>query len=303
MRYIEMGTRQVSVVGLGAWQFGTQEWGYGSEFGRVDVEAIILRALDLGVNLIDTAEVYADGRSEELIGEAVRDQRDRVFLATKVAQPKADQAKVIRAASGSLRRLQMETIDLYQVHSHDPSTPQEHTMAGMRELRSEGLIAQVGVSNYSRKQWQEAEEALGGPIVANQVEYSLLDRRPEAELLPFAQDAGRVIIAYSPLAKGLLSGRYDEDNLPGGVRVGDPTFARDNVRKALPLIEELRVVAAARRVTPAQVAMAWLLSASKVVVIPGAKSVAQMEQNAAAADILLTNDEWSRLDVLSRPFL
>lgn len=303
MRYIEMGTRQVSVVGLGAWQFGTQGWGYESEFGRADVEAITRRALDLGVNLIDTAEVYADGRSEELIGEAVREQRDQVFLATKVAPPKADKSRVIRAAEGSLRRLQMETIDLYQVHWPDPSTPHEHTMAGMRELQSKGLIGQVGVSNYSRRQWREAEDALGGPIIANQVEYSLLDRRPEAELLAFAQEADRVIIAYSPLAKGLLSGRYSEANLPGGVRVGDPTFSRDNVRKALPLIAELRVVAAAHSVTPAQVAMAWLLSTPNVVVIPGAKSVAQMEQNAAAADIVLTNNEWSRLEVLSRPFL
>lgn len=169
-------------------------------------------------------------------------------------------------------------------------------MRGMRRLQEEGVIRHVGVSNYPLQRWREAERALGGPVLSNQVRFSLVDRRPERELLPFAQAEGRVVIAYSPLAQGLLSGRYDEQNRPRGqVRRISPLFSRSGLAAAAPLLEAIREVGRAHSASSAQVALAWLVRRPNVLAIPGASSVEQVEQNAAAADLELTDDEDARL--------
>ena len=151
------------------------------------------------------------------------------------------------------------------------------------------------MSNYGLRRWQAAEAALGGPVVSNQVRYSLLTRRPERELLPHAAAAGRLIVAYSPLAQGVLAAKYTADTAPAGVRAGNLLFSAENLRRAEPVLQALRELATAHQATPAQVALAWVVSHPGVVAIPGAKSVAQVEANAAAADLRLAPDELAHL--------
>jgi aryl-alcohol dehydrogenase-like predicted oxidoreductase len=176
-------------------------------------------------------------------------------------------------------------------------------MRGMSALQRVGLVGEVGVSNYPLARWQAAERALGGRVLSNQVRYSLADRAPEKDLLPFAAEAGRVIIAYSPLAQGLLSGRYDRDNRPANrVRAGNPLFLPENLDRAGQLIGVLREVADARQATPAQVALAWVIRHPAVTAIPGASSVEQLESNVAAAEIELPDDEYAALSAASDQF-
>jgi aryl-alcohol dehydrogenase-like predicted oxidoreductase len=304
VRYVEACGLRMSVIGLGAWQFGSPEWGWGTQFGPAEALAVVDRARSLGITLIDTAEVYGRGGSERLLGRALADPEARasVVLASKVAPIWPTRDRVAAAARGSLARLGTDHLDLYQVHWPNPLVPQRSTMAGMRTLQAGGLVRQVGVSNYSLRRWRAAEAALGGPVVSNQVRYSLLTRRPERRLLPYAAAAGRLIVAYSPLAQGVLAAKYTADTAPGGVRAGNLLFSAENLRRAEPVLAALRELAAAHQVTPAQVALAWLVSHPGVVAIPGATSVAQVEANAAAADLRLAPDELAHLTAAADRF-
>jgi aryl-alcohol dehydrogenase-like predicted oxidoreductase len=302
MRYIEVGGVRLSVVGLGTWQFGSPEWGYGKDFEHNEAVRITERALDLGINLIDTAEIYGFGRSERAVGKAIRGRRDQAFIASKIAPAVPFDPVVHQRAVGTLRRLGVEKVDLYQAHWPNPVFPQDPLFRALGRLQREGLVSHIGVSNYSLAQWQSAERALGGKVLSNQVQYSLVDRRPERELVPWAQDNDRVIIAYSPLGQGLLSGRYNRDHRPNGVRAMRPLFLPSNLDRAAELIDTLRGVADAHGATPSQVALAWLVRRPNVVVIPGASSVAQLESNVAAADLQLSDDEAARLSDASDRF-
>jgi len=292
MKYVEVGGARMSAVGLGTWQFGSTEWGYGAEYSDKEAGAIVRRALEVGITLFDTAEIYGMGRSERILGRALQGRRDGAFLATKILPVLPLGPVVLRRARGSARRLGVDRLDLYQLHQPNPLVPLSSTMPAFAQLMDEGLVRHAGVSNYSLDRWQAAEQALGRPVLSNQVRFSLVDRRPERVLLPWAQAHDRLIIAYSPIAQGLLSGRYGADTRPVGiVRSGSPAFHPENLRRIEPLVGVLRDVAGAHGVTPAQVALAWLIRRPNVVVIPGASSVAQVEANAAAADIELTDGE------------
>src|SRR6201990_1045799 len=176
-------------------------------------------------------------------------------------------------------------------------------MRGMSTLQRVRLVGEVGVSNYPLARWQAAEKALGGRVLSNQVRYSLADRAPEKDLLPFAAEAGRVVIAYSPLAQGLLSGRYDRANRPANrVRAGNPLFLPENLDRASELIGVLREVADAHRAAPAQIALAWVIRHPAVTAIPGASSVEQLESNVAAAGIDLSADEAAALSAAADRF-
>ena len=302
MKHVDVpGLGQVSRVGLGTWQFGSREWGYGQDYAsgtatrRATVDSrssgtatrIVARARELGVTLFDTAEIYGFGRSERILGDALGADRDRVVVASKVF-PVAPFPPVIRGrAEGSARRLQLDRIPLYQVHQPNPVVPDSVIMPGMRSLLERQRIGAVGVSNYSLRRWRKADAALGQPVVSNQVRFSLAHPAPLQDLVPFAEQENRVVIAYSPLAQGLLGGRYTEHNRPGGVRAVNPLFTAENMRRAAPLLDTLRDVAAAHDAKPAQVALAWLIGLPRVVVIPGASSVEQLESNVAAADLEL----------------
>ncbi len=248
------------------------------------------------MTLFDTAEVYGFGRSERILGRAVSGQRDAVFLATKILPVLPVAPVVEQRAVASASRLGVTRIDLYQVHQPNPVIRDATIMRGMRSLQRVGLVADVGVSNYSLSRWQAAEAALGGRVLSNQVRYSLVAPGPGRDLVPFAERSGHVVIAYSPLGQGLLSGSYHRSHRPANrIRGMNPLFLPDNLERAEELIGVLRQVAAAHSATPAQIALAWVIRSPAVVAIPGASSVAQLESNVAAADIDLADDEWRAL--------
>jgi aryl-alcohol dehydrogenase-like predicted oxidoreductase len=292
MRYLDVGTTpKISKIGLGAWQF-SREWGYGDAYAERDADAIVQRAIDLGVTLFDTAEAYGFGRSERVLGRALGDRRASVFLATKLFPVLPVAPVVEQRAVASANRLGARRLDLYQVHQPNPLVRDGTTMRGMRALQTVGLVGEVGVSNYSLDRWRAAERALGGRVLSNQVEYSLVHRKPEADLLPYAEAHDRVVIAYSPLGQGLLGGKYDRDHPPANrIRAGNPLFLPENLDRAGDLLGVLREVAAAHDASPAQVALAWAVQHPAVTAIPGASSVGQLESNVAAADLELAADE------------
>jgi len=291
-----------SAIGLGTWQFGSREWGYGEDY-LPRARAIVRRALELGITVFDTAEVYALGRSERVLGEALGEERGRAVVASKIFPVLPVAPVVQQRAVASAGRLGVRRIDLYQVHQANPVVGDGTTMAGMRSLQDVGLVDQVGVSNYSLERWQRAESALGRRVLSNQVRYSLVSRGPDAEMVPWARETGHVVIAYSPLAQGLLSGRYDADHRPAGaVRASNPHFLPENLERIGGLVRTLRDVADAHDASPAQVALAWVVRHAHVVAIPGASSVEQLESNAAAGDLVLADDEVAALTAAAEAF-
>jgi aryl-alcohol dehydrogenase-like predicted oxidoreductase len=303
MRYIEVNGARLSVIGLGTWQFGSKEWGYGDDYAQTESGKILERALDLGITLIDTAEIYGRGESERIVGKYLDGRRKEAFVATKVL-PIAPTAKYVeKHGRASAQRLGIDVIDLYQIHWPNPVVPISQQMEGMRRLQQAGVITAVGVSNFSLARWKAAEAALGSPVLSNQVQYSLVARKPDTELVPYAQRNDRLVIAYSPLGMGLLSGRYDADHPPkGSARLNNSLFLPENLERARPLIDAVREIATAHDATPTQVALAWVVQHPNVVAIPGASSVAQLEANAAAADLELSVDDVDRLTRASDAF-
>jgi aryl-alcohol dehydrogenase-like predicted oxidoreductase len=296
MRYVEVGGLRLSVIGLGTWQFGSREWGYGATYASDTAPAIVRRAIELGVTLIDTAEIYGFGRSERIVGEAIRGQRDGLVIATKLVPVLPLPSVVGWQVRGSLRRLAVEAIDLYQVHFPNPFVSPRPTMAPLRTVLEGGLVRNVGVSNHSLGRWRAAERGLGRPILTNQVRFSLAAPLPHWELVPYAREEGRVVIAYSPLGQGLLSGeRKLGSPAPTDIRGRNRLFGPRSLRLSEPLLAAVRETAATHAATPAQVALAWLIGHGNVVAIPGARTVAQLEENVAAAELQLSEAEMDRL--------
>ena len=295
MRYVEAAGLRVSRIGLGTWQFGSREWGYGEEYARDTAPALVRRALELGVTMIDTAEAYGPGRSERIVGETLaafpRDERDGLVVATKFLPIAPAEPILARQAAGSRRRLRTESIDLLYAHWPNPFVSTRRVMQSVRPLLAEGVIRRVGVSNYSLDQWQEAERALRAPVVANQVRFSLASPAPARDLVPYAADADRMVVAYSPLAQGLLAAADGGPRRVVGFRSLDRRHRAGMGDAVVPLAVALREVATAHAATPAQVALAWVLSHPNTVAIPGARTIEQLEENAAAADIVLDDAE------------
>ena len=303
MKYVEASGARVSAIGLGCWQFGSRDWGYGREYADQTAIDLVHTALDLGVNLIDTAEVYARGVSEMIVGRALEGRREEACVATKLLPTWPNADRVEEHGRLSALRLRVEVIDLYQVHWPNPAVPLKSTMEGMRRLQAAGLVRHVGVSNFSAKRWQRAETLLGSPVLSNQVQFSLVHRRPDRHNLPYAQAHDRIVIAYSPLAQGVLGGRYDKDHLPPGpARRSNPLCLPENLERATQLINSVRRIASAHDATPAQVALAWLIAKPNVVAIPGASSVEQLRHNVAAADLDLDEKELEELTAESDAF-
>ena len=303
MKYLDVnGVGRVSRIGLGTWQFGSREWGYGDQYASGPAREIVQRALALGVTLFDTAEVYGFGKSERILGEALGDKRAEVAVASKI-MPVAPIAPVVKQRErASAQRLQLKRIPLYQVHQPNPVVPDSVIMPGLRSLLDSGDIGAAGVSNYSLERWKKADAALGRPVISNQVHFSLAHPQALDDMVPFAEQENRVVIAYSPLAQGLLGGKYSVDNRPGGVRAVNPLFGTENLRRVEPLLQTLRDVATEVDAKPAQVALAWLIHLPGVVAIPGASSVEQLEFNVAAADIELSAESRDALTQAARAF-
>ncbi len=304
MRHLNIDTAtRISRIGLGTWQFGSRGWGYGESYAGEVARAIVRRALELGITVFDTAEIYGLGRSARILGAALGESRESAFLATKIFPVLPVPPVVEQRAVASANRLGVRRLDLYQVHQPNPVVRDATIMRGMRALQRVGVVGEVGVSNYSLARWRAAEEALGSRVLTNQVRYNLVSRSPEHDLLPFAETTGHVVIAYSPLAQGLLSGRYHRESRPvNRVRAANPLFLPGNLERASDLIATIRQVADAHSVTPAQIALAWVIHRPAVVAIPGAASVEQLESNAAAAETQLTDDQYQALQAASDRF-
>lgn len=287
---------KLSVIGLGGWQAGFKSWG--SNYTKEDIINAINKAIELGVNFIDTAEIYGNGRSEEILGNVIGN-RDDVFIATKVAGYNARPGKISKAAQASLKRLRRDIIDLYQIHW--PPSYYTDLCKVMRELESlvdKGVIRYIGVSNFSRKDLEKAINCLKKhEIVSNQVQYNLLYRPAEVDLLPFMRDNGIEIIAWSPLAKGALAGKLNPDSW---AKKMDSSFKR--AREANKLFEVMAEIANKHNATLSQVSLAWIVSKDGFP-IPGAKNPAQAKLNALAGSINLDNLDVSRLDEASKKFL
>ena len=298
MKYVEAGGVRVSAIGLGTWQFGSREWGYGSDYARETAPAIVRRALELGVNLIDTAESYGRGASERIVGSAIRDGRHDPFLATKFTPVLPVPSVIVDHAERSRRRLGVGTIDLYQLHWPNPLVRVSRQAAGLARVLDLGVVRHVGVSNHSLKRWRALERALGRPVLSNQVEFNLGRPRALADLVPYAADHDRLVIAYMPLGQGQLARR--ERPRRNGARIIRRALGAPSWSRVAPLRAAIAEVADARDATMAQVALAWLIAQPNVVAIPGVRTVQQLEENVAAADLELSSEELSRLFEVSR---
>jgi aryl-alcohol dehydrogenase-like predicted oxidoreductase len=268
------------------------------------------RALDAGVNLFDTADVYGNGTSEEILGAALRAHRDEVLIATKTgfgsrAPGALSYTNVVASCEASLRRLGTDHIDLYQLHRPDRTTPIEETLAALDDLVTRGLVREVGASNF--RAWEVAgavarQRALGRrPFTAVQVYYSLVGRDVEHEILPACRELGVGFVGYAPLGRGLLTGRIKsvEDLPPTDRRRRHPRFQGENLARNVELVRELESIAARYKASPAQIALAWLLAqGDDIVPIPGTSHVRNVEQNAAAADLELDGADLKRLTTI-----
>jgi len=314
---------EASVVGFGAWAIGGWMWG-GAD--RAAAVRAIHAALDAGINLIDTAPIYGFGASEEIVGEALRGRRDKAVLATKCGlvwhvekgdhffnsdekHPRADATerkvyrcldpKVIRhEVEQSLRRLGVETIDLYQTHWQDPTTPVADTMAELLTLKQAGKIRAIGVSNATPEQMDQYRAV--GTLDSDQELYSMLDRKVEASQLPYCAGHGLAFLAYSPIAQGLLTGKIGPDRAfdEGDQRNLKPRFSVENRRKVAAMLDVFRPVADAHRVTPAQLAIAWTVSQTGCThALVGARTPEQAAENAKAGDVELAPAD---LDVMRK---
>jgi aryl-alcohol dehydrogenase-like predicted oxidoreductase len=299
---------EVSALGLGC--MGMSDF-YGPTDDAESV-APIHRALDLGVDFLDTADMYGPFRNEELVGRAVRDRRPRVILATKFGNRRsADGAflgisgrpeYVREACDASLRRLGVDHIDLYYQHRVDPTVPIEDTVGAMAGLVKAGKVRWLGRSEAAPATIRRAHAV--HPISALQTEYSLWTRDPEAEILPTVRELGIGFVPYSPLGRGFLTGRFrSPSDIPeGDWRRNNPRFQGENFERNLALVERVAGMARARGVTPAQLALAWVLAKGKdLVPIPGTRRRATLEENVAAASLKLTPEEVARLDAAAPP--
>ena len=296
MDYVTLGRDgpKVSVIGLGMWQAGGKAWG--NDVRDADCRKAMERAVEIGTNLVDTAEAYGDGHSEKVVGDAIRRiGRDRVVIATKVGGWHLHADDLKKACAGSLKRLGVRSIDLYQIHWPDPwsQVPLRETMKALESLQRAGKIRHIGVSNFAVRDLEEARSHLSRTdIVSNQVRYNMLQREIESEVLPYCKREGIGVLAWSPLGKAVLTGKYHATKRPKDlVRKEEDLFKPVNLKRSAPLVAALRKIAKARGKTPAQAALAWLRRNRNVVPIPGAKRPDQAEENAGAAGWSLSAKE------------
>ena len=310
MKYRTLGSEfEVSALGLGCMPMaGVGKNMYG-EANEAESIATIHRAIELGVTLFDTAEIYGPLVNEELVGRAIRGKRDAVVIATKfgfrydengMTGVDSTPANVQRACEGSLKRLGVETIDLYYQHRVDPNVPIEETVGAMGRLVEQGKVRRLGLSEASAETIRRA--AAVHPIAAVQSEYSLWERDVEADILPVVRELGIGFVPYSPLGRGFLTGQITrrEDLPEGDYRRNDPRYSEENFDRNMKVVEVVKEIAVAHDASAAQVALAWLLAQGEdIVPIPGSKRRATLEDSMKAAELVLSAEELARLDAAS----
>lgn len=310
MQYRKLGRNgpTVSAIGLGCMSIGIADTYTSSVKSDDDAVALIHHALKLGITMLDTADIY--GNSERQVGKALAGKRDKVVLATKfgftgpvgVSERSIDGSAgyVKKACEASLQRLGVDFIDLYYLHRVDPSVPIEETVGAMSKLVQEGKVKHLGLSEPSVATLRRAHKV--HPISAVQSEYSLWSRDPEDELLPTLQELGIALVAYSPLGRGFIAGRFKsiDDLAPDDWRRNNPRFQGENFAKNLALVDHVKTLAEERDCTPAQLALAWLLNRhDNVIPIPGTSSKQRLEENVAALDIELDDEDLEKIEEIA----
>jgi myo-inositol catabolism protein IolS len=292
----------ISAIVAGGWQAGKEDW-----VGIDDADSIAAyrAAFERGVTTFDTAEEYGGGHSERLLAEALGHARDQIVIATKVSWKNLRREAVLRACEQSLARLRTDRIDLYQVHWPAGSfgsevVPLEETMSALAELKQQGKIRAIGVSNFNRAQLEAA--AAVTRVDSLQPPYSLFWRKIEADAMPYCVDHQIAIIAYSPLAQGLLTGRFGPGHQfpPGDNRNDNKLFAGDNYERAQAALARLRPISARYGVTLGQLALAWLCAQPQTVAAAGARTAEQAAQNAAAGDLRISDEDLAAIDAIGR---